>query len=61
MAVAGILLLALAVVLGRGVAPLSALPGGLLAGVAACAAGWKVASEWAQKFIHVDYVHQDHK
>lgn len=58
---AGALLLALAAVLGRGAAPLSLLPVALLAGAAACGLGWKVASDWVQKYLYIDYVHQDHK
>lgn len=61
MAAAGLLLLGLAAVLGRGVQPVSALPMGLLAAVGLCALGWKFASSWAQKYIYVDYVHQEHK
>lgn len=57
---AGVLLLSLAAVLGRGTEPLSALPAKLLAGAGACAAASKLASDWAQKYIYIDYVPQDH-
>ena len=54
------MLLGLSSVLGRGAAPVSPVPISLLAGAAASAAGWRLASDWVQKFYFVDYVHQDH-
>ena len=54
------MLLGLSSVLGRGAAPVSLVPIGLLAGAAASAAAWRLASEWVQKFYFVDYVHQEH-
>ena len=54
------MLLGLSSVLGRGAAPVSLLPIGLLAGAAASAAAWRLASDWVQKFYFIDYVHQEH-
>ena len=53
-------LLGLSSVLGRGAAPASALPVGLLAAAAASAVAWRQASNWVQKFYFIDYVHQEH-
>lgn len=54
------MLLGLSSVLGRGAAPVSPLPIGLLAAAAASAVAWRLASNWVQKFYYVDYVHQEH-